>query len=121
MKETFKIFIFLIFTLKISSQYLPAYFDVQLDRISVNFTDPKFLSSNLKIRKVKKVRSIVGEIIWHIPLDDNLTSEAKFLKKQGNEYRYMPYTYNAPLGLCSAILKDGNKNKHIKTFIFRCN
>jgi hypothetical protein len=84
-------------------------FDVILDRYENIFINPDYIDVNLKIKKVNKIRSIVGNVQIIRPFDNDFKEEVKSLKKQGNdrrrlsfsfiysafsggEYRYMPYS-----------------------------
>ena len=44
-------------------------------------------------------------MFFHIPVGNNIQIEIKFLKKQGGEYRYMPYTLG-PGPLCDMSAND---------------
>lgn len=88
---------------------MPAYFDLQLDHIEVLEQNPEIMNFNLRIRKVNKVRSIIGKIIAFIPFDEKLICEIKGLKKQGNEYKYLPYRMPSTSICDDFILKSGKK------------
>lgn len=47
---------------------------------------------NAKVKKVNKTRSIFGSFFYHVPFGNDIKVEIKTLKKQGGEYRYLPYT-----------------------------
>lgn len=100
------ILLWILFPLIFSQLLKPQYFDIQIDRFEVNYTDPEVLAVNFKIKKVNKVRSIVGTFDSFVQVDDNLLCGAKVLKKQGNEYKYQPYRIPQS-GLCSALQNDG--------------
>lgn len=86
---------------------LPQYFDIQLDRFEVLYADPKVVEfNNIKVRKINKTRSIIGNISYHVPIDENMICITKVLKKQGNEYKYLPYRV-PPTGLCEVFRSDG--------------
>ena len=87
-----------------------SYFDVQMDRFELLFQDTNCVDvSSIKIRKVNKTRSIVGDIKLMVPFDDDVIIESKGLKKQGGEYRQMPY-HVQPTKLCEFIAKDGRED-----------
>lgn len=88
---------------------LPAYFDIQLDRIEVIKQNPEILIFNLKIRKTNKVRSIIGNITIQVPADNLVACETKVLKKQGNEYRYTPFR-KTKTPFCDAIHEASSKD-----------
>lgn len=81
-------------------------FEVLIDRVEIVKEDKSFLEAkNLKVKKVNKIRSIFGFITLYQPFGNNLIIEAKTLKKQGGEYRYLPYKV-PPTPLCDLIIKD---------------
>jgi hypothetical protein len=101
------IFVFAVFVPNTFSQLpIPAYFDIQMNMIDTIFQDESLVNLNLKIKKVNKVRSWIGDINWHVQMDNEISCELKSLKKQGNEYRYLPYRVE-PTKLCDFILNDG--------------
>jgi hypothetical protein len=61
------------------------------------------------VRKVNKIRSFVGVINFHEPLDEKLFCEIKVLKKQGNEYKYLPYRW-LPVSFCDEVVLKSGKN-----------
>lgn len=93
-------------------EYLPQYFDIQLDRFEVLYQHPEMVNMNLKIQKVKKVRSLLGELTFLVPLTDTVMCNLKFLKKQGNEYKYMPYRWT-PIAACDIPANVGARIKKI--------
>lgn len=75
---------------------------VQLEGDRENFID----ASNLKVKKLNRTtRGIVGNLTFHVPLDNSYLAEATVYKKQGGEYRLMPFRY-PPTGLCTAVNTD---------------
>jgi hypothetical protein len=46
----------------------------------------------LKIRRMNKTRKLMGDLIYHATLDNSYIGSAGIYKKQGGEYRLMPYT-----------------------------
>ncbi|KAL7020230.1 hypothetical protein ACKWTF_011424 [Chironomus riparius] len=96
MNKIFVLFFFIFaeeksFTL---AETLPAgnYFEVIIDRIEVVQEVPGFSEWHLKVRKVNKTRQIFGYIELYIDFGNNLMVEYKCLKKQGGEYRYLPFS-----------------------------
>ena len=86
---------------------ISSYFDVQMDRLELIYQDPKCVNfSKIKIRKINKVRSLVGEADFFIPFGNDVTLEGTFLKKQGGEYRLMPYRFS-PTPFCVFASNDG--------------
>lgn len=74
----------------------------QLEGDRENFLD----ASGVKVKKINKtVRALVGDIRVHVPLDDTYMAEAFSYKKQGGEYRLLPYKLPAS-GVCSIINND---------------
>lgn len=62
--------------------------------------------SGIKVKKLNRTtRGLVGNITYHVPLDDSYFVEAHFYKKQGGEYRLMPYKV-PPTGFCKAVKND---------------
>jgi hypothetical protein len=55
--------------------------------------------SQLKVRKIDKIRKLVGNVTYHVPLDNSYFATTNIYKKQGGEYRLMPYTLPKK-GLC---------------------
>jgi hypothetical protein len=99
--------LFLIFCLLSKVLLFPQYFDIQIDRVVILYQNPKMVEFNIKIRRVNRVRSAIGNVSYHVPIDNNMLCDLKLLKKQGNEYRYQPYRI-PPNGLCEAFRTDGN-------------
>lgn len=84
-----------------------SYFDVQIDRFEVLFQNTSFFDwSGLKVRKIQKIRSIVGEIDFFVPIGNDIMFSGLAYKKQGGEYRLMPYKVQ-PTPFCDFIKKDG--------------
>jgi hypothetical protein len=48
--------------------------------------------SQLKVRKMNKTRKMAGNVTYHVPLDNSFITFSNLYKKQGGEYRLMPYT-----------------------------
>lgn len=83
-----------------------SYFDAQMDRFEVLYQNLSYSDfSQLKVRKVNKVRSLVGEIKFFVPFGNDITIEAKAYKKQGGEYRQMPYKF-PPMPFCDFLIQD---------------
>lgn len=81
-----------------------------MDRFELLFQDTNCVNvSSIKVRKVNKTRSLVGDIKLMIPFGDDIIIESKGLKKQGGEYRQMPY-HVQPTKLCEFIAKDGEED-----------
>lgn len=66
----------------------------------------KFIDfSSLKVKKLNQTfRALDGKVTYHIQLDNSFDLEGKFYKKQGGEYRILPYRLPR-LGFC-AFIKD---------------
>jgi Protein of unknown function (DUF1091) len=81
-----------------------AYLDIILDRIECS-SDSDFIEcSTLKVKRVKKQRLMFGNVTILQPLDNDVNIQVLFFKKQGGEYRKMPYKIVKPL--CDAIKED---------------
>lgn len=53
----------------------------------------KFIDwSQLKVRKMDKTRKILGNVTYHVPLDNTYLVVTYLHKKQGGEYRLTPYS-----------------------------
>ena len=76
-----------------------------MDRIEVVQEDKNIIELNARIKKVNKIRSIVGYVIYNVPFVNDIKIEIKTLKKQGGEYRYMPYKL-LPGPFCDVLVKD---------------
>lgn len=50
-----------------------------------------FDCSSFKIRKQNKTRKVYGTVIMHMPLDNSVMVRFEAFKKQGGEYRKLPY------------------------------
>ncbi|KAL7020228.1 hypothetical protein ACKWTF_011423 [Chironomus riparius] len=90
--------IVLIFFLKIAASFdlmnplnENKYFEIIPDRIECLLESPETGYWHLKVRKVNKTRAIFGYISFFKPMGDGIELDAKALKKQGGEYRYLPY------------------------------
>lgn len=102
------IFIFFSQILIISSVDLPkpAYFDIQLDRFEQLQNDPSVVdASEIKVRKVNKTRSIIGNMKTFVEIGNDILVQGKAYKKQGNEYRLSPYKLQ-PQPLCDTVIND---------------
>lgn len=105
--------IFTIFFLKQSFSEMkvplpkPAYFDIQLDRFEQLYANLSICDfSGLKVRKVNKIRSLIGKLIISEPMDRDILFVTKTYKKQGNEYRLLPYRIPSQ-PVCEALQNDG--------------
>jgi hypothetical protein len=87
-----KLFLLLPLLVSICETFLTSYIDIQFDRIDIIFQDEKFVDfSKLKVRKVNKTRALIGEFTYKIPMGNDIMIEGRLYKKQGGEYRLMPY------------------------------
>jgi len=55
--------------------------------------------TGLKVRRENKTRKIFGKIIYHSAFDNSHVVEMAAFKKQGGEYRLLPYKL-APQNFC---------------------
>lgn len=86
----------------------PAYFDVQIDRFEQVESDKSIVDFRIRVRKVNKTRSLIGEVVIGKPSGDDIMFSAKCFKKQGNEYRLMPYRL-PPQPMCQLLKHDGKE------------
>ena len=69
--------------------------------------EPTYIDfTKVYVRKVDKVRKIFGNTTAHIDLDNSFLCEVEIYKKQGGEYRLMPFKVSKK-GLCD--LHDEDK------------
>lgn len=59
------------------------YFEVILDRVEILMENKSLMESHILVRKVNKIRSLVGYAIIHEPFGNDILVEALGLKKQG--------------------------------------
>ncbi|KAG5673202.1 hypothetical protein PVAND_003269 [Polypedilum vanderplanki] len=67
------------------------YFEVNMDHFDVIKENKDYWEWHLKLRKVNKTRSLVGMVEIKKPIGNDFTAQINILKKQGGEYRYLPY------------------------------
>lgn len=87
--------------------FVDSYFDAEIDRFDLisqntNLTD----WSSMKVRKVNKIRCLVGEIKIYKSFGNDIMVQVKGYKKQGGEYRLMPYKLQ-PTPFCDFVKSDG--------------
>lgn len=76
-----------LFMAQVSAQLFVAYFDAQIDRIVEDFADKSLVDfSGVRVRKINKTRSIVGEVKFFKPLGNDVLIEIKLAKKQGEKF-----------------------------------
>ncbi|KAL7037961.1 hypothetical protein ACKWTF_009418 [Chironomus riparius] len=68
------------------------FFELILDRFELLTESPEIADWHIRVRKVNKTRALVGFISIYEPFGNNFLTEYKVLKKQGGEYRYLPYS-----------------------------
>jgi hypothetical protein len=51
--------------------------------------------TTLKIKRVNKTRVFYGKIVHHVEFDDTFIMTENILKKQGGEYRLLPFKVDA--------------------------
>lgn len=83
------------------------FFDIQFDRFELMFQNESFFDySKLRVRKYNKtVRLLIGEITYNQPIGNEIIVEVKGYKKQGNQYRLLPY-HAAPTPYCTSLEND---------------
>jgi hypothetical protein len=102
-------FILILFKLQLALAIPGTYFDIQLDRFEQLECDLNVVdASAMKIRKVNKTRSIIGNMVVNVELGNDVMLEGAAYKKQGNEYRLMPFKLS-PQPLCDTLIGDGKK------------
>jgi Protein of unknown function (DUF1091) len=75
-----------------------------MDRVDC-INAPGFLEcTNVKVKRVTKQRLMFGNFTIFEPMDNNVSVQVTAFKKQGGEYRRMPYRIVKPL--CNAV-KEG--------------
>jgi hypothetical protein len=87
-----------------SRNFQNSFYDVELQNLISKFSDGLIDLSQMRVRRVKgtKERGMSGPWINHGPIDNSFKFKVTFFKKQGGEYRLLPY--NMPLSeFCSAI------------------
>lgn len=68
------------------------YFDFQVQTCEQNGGNKSLIDySGLKVRKVKGVRKLFGDVIYHISMDNTIGVEGYAYIKQGGEYRRLPF------------------------------
>jgi len=85
-----------------------AYLEIQLIECRQS-SDTKYMDlTGVKIRKVNKTRKLFGQISYNQMFDDSVTLKFLLYKKQGGEYRLMPYKL-APQPYCEFMASSMNK------------
>lgn len=93
-----------------------SYFDVQLDRSDVLEQDTNYVDwSSLKVRRINKTRSIIGEMKFPIPFGNDVKLQGLAYKKQGGEYRLMPYKIQ-PTPFCDLCSNDSKLKEFLIIF-----
>jgi hypothetical protein len=84
-----------------------AYVELDLEKAEQTFGDTEnFLDfRELKIRKMNKTRKVVGNVTYHASIDNTYIAACSLYKKQGGEYRMMPYTL-PKMGYCDFLNSD---------------
>lgn len=59
------------------------YMEVIPDRVEVVFETPEYSETQVRVRKVKKERVVVGWIDVRVPIGNDFITQCKLLKKQG--------------------------------------
>ncbi|KAG5670617.1 hypothetical protein PVAND_000866 [Polypedilum vanderplanki] len=81
------------------------HFEVSVDHFEILYEDKSLSEWIIKIRRVNKTRAIFGKVLVHVPYGNDYKVGLKVLKKQGGEYRYLPYRFpNTPF--CDAAATD---------------
>lgn len=63
-----------------------------MDRFEEIYANESYVDfSKLKVRRVNKTRAIIGEVEFKQLLGNDVLVDIKIYKKQGGEYRKMPY------------------------------
>jgi hypothetical protein len=80
-------------------------FEILLDRFEIVYENTKFFENRLRVRKVNRTRSVYGYVDIKVPMGNDFKASGVLLKKQGGEYRYMPYKL-PPQPFCDSMSKD---------------
>ena len=83
-----------------------AYLDFEFQSIEQTVGQGSFSNFEVKVKKINKTtRGIFGTVVQHVEIDDTFLAGAFLSKKQGGEYRMLPY--NFPLTkICDTLEKD---------------
>jgi Protein of unknown function (DUF1091) len=73
-----------------------AYLDVVVDRVECSLNS-EIMDCNLKVKRIKKQRLVFGNFTCLKPFDNDVIFELTAYKKQGGEYRLMPYKIRKPI------------------------
>ena len=88
------IFKFLIIFISIRTNFyhkVSAYMEVDIANVEQLNELTYFDFTKVYVRKVNKIRKIFGNATYKIPLDNTFLCEILVYKKQGGEYRLLPY------------------------------
>jgi Protein of unknown function (DUF1091) len=74
-----------------------AYLDVILEKVECSPGSEILDCGSLKVKRLKKQRLVFGNFTFLKPLGNELTIEITAYKKQGGEYRLLPYKIRKPV------------------------
>lgn len=61
---------------------------------------------NLRVRKVNRTHHlVVGEVVFHVPVGNEVRIETKLFKKAGNDYKLLPFK-TPEQGYCEFVQSD---------------
>jgi hypothetical protein len=83
------------------------YVELIVDKIEQRYGDQHTFQdwSNIKVKKVNKTRTILGNATFHVPTDNSYKISNSLYKLQGGEYRLTPFQY-PKMGFCDILSKD---------------
>lgn len=75
------------------------YFELDVDFVE-QLSETTYIDfTELKVRRINGTRKIMGNVTYHISLDNTFTEELLVYLKQGGEYRILPYKVSKK-GVC---------------------
>lgn len=79
---------------------------------NLQYAEPEFKKSNyvnfdnMKVKKVNRTHHlIVGEVIFHVPVGNEVMITTRLFKKAGNDYKLLPFR-TSPQGWCDFVKSD---------------
>lgn len=82
------------------------YLDIEFQSCEQTLGQETFADFGLKVKRVNKTtRGFFGTVVLRVTADDSFQASAQLWKKQGGEYRKLPYNF-PPGNLCDSLGKD---------------
>jgi hypothetical protein len=79
---------------------------------NLQYAEPEFKKSdyvnfdNMKVKKVNRTHHlVVGEVIFHVPVGNEVMITTRLFKKAGNDYKLLPFR-TPPQGWCDFVKSD---------------